>query len=538
MARMNKRNAKPRNTATTPIATTGYAFTAEGGKGWQRTPKGELFLAAVTSLNEDTFYETANNRTKRIQTLTASPEIVNSPEWTLGMVRWLRQEVGLRSIPTVVAISAVKERLDAGLTGTNRQIVEAAIGRLDEASDVLAGWMSLYGRNIPSCVRRGVADALRARLSERSYLKWVGRMSAGSVTLRDVINLTHPKPKTKTQEALIKYALDEGYGKKGNDKQLPIIRARRQFLAMDRDTQIRALTGPDAKNTLREAALTHEVIAGSIGTIPADVWETLVPEMGYMALRMNLRRIEASGASRSLVATINERLSDVEETAKSRTMPVAFYSAYKNAPLAFAAALQDAANASLENVPALKGSTLVLLDRSGSMSGILSAKSSLTCQDTANVFAAALALRGENVRSSYSGDTAHLTSGETVAIDDITVTHPLNVIAERAVTANTVTAGIVVGFVLLLAILLRPTDVTDARLLEKDLTGAFEWPTPTTSEKQRQKARERRQQRLEEFAAAQAEADTLDAEPQNHTQEQAAGVEFLETRLSEGDANE
>lgn len=398
MARMNTRGSKPCNTAATPITTTSQAFTAEGGKGWQRTPKGELFLAAVTSLNEDTFYESADERATRIQTLTKDNEIVTDPEWTLGLVRWLRQEVGLRSIPTVVAISAVKARLDAGLTGTNRQIVEASIGRLDEASDVLAGWMSLYGRNIPSCVRRGVADALRARLSERSYLKWVGRMNSGSVTLRDVINLTHPKPKTKTQEALIKYALDEGYGKKGSDKQLPIIRARRQFLAMDRDAQISALTGPDAKDIIRKAALTHEVIAGAIGTIPADVWETLVPNMGYMALRMNLRRIEASGASRALIATINERLSDVEEAAKSRTMPVSFYAAYKNAPLAFAAALQDAANASLENVPALKGNTLVLLDRSGSMSGILSAKSSLTCQDTANVFAAALALRGENVR--------------------------------------------------------------------------------------------------------------------------------------------
>lgn len=255
MARMNTRGSKPRNMATTPVnTTTGRAFTAEGGTGWQRTPKGELFLAAVTSLNEDTFYETADERVNRIQTLTAAPEIINSPEWALGMVRWLRQEVGLRSIPGVVAMTVVKARLDAGLTGTNRQIVEAAIGRLDEASDMIAGWMSLYGRNIPS------------------------------------------------------------------------------------------------------------------------------------------------GVSRSLIATINERLSDVEEAAKSRTMPVAFYAAYKNAPLAFAAALQDAANASLENVPALKGRTLVLLDRSYSMSAPLSAKSSLSCQDTANVFASALALRGENVR--------------------------------------------------------------------------------------------------------------------------------------------
>lgn len=399
MARMNIRGSKPRNMATTPVSTTTRrAFTAEGGMGWQRAPKGELFLAVAASLNEDTFYESADERATRIQTLATAPEIVNSPEWTLGMVRWLRQEAGLRSIPTVVAISAVKARLDAGLTGTNRQIIEAAIGRLDEASDMLAGWMSLYGRNIPSCVRRGVAGALRARLSERSYLKWVGRMNSGSVTLRDVINLTHPKPKDKTQEALIKLALDEGYGKKGDDKQLPTIRARRQFLAMDRDAQISALTGQDAQDIIRKAALTHEVIAGAIGTIPADVWETLVPNMGYMALRMNLRRIEASGASRALIATINERLSDVEEAAKSRTMPVSFYAAYKNAPLAFAAALQDAANASLENVPALKGRTLVLLDRSGSMSGILSAKSSLSCQDAANVFASALALRGENVR--------------------------------------------------------------------------------------------------------------------------------------------
>lgn len=399
MARMNTRGTKPRNMANTPVnTTTGRAFTAEGGMGWQRTPKGELFLAAVTSLNEDTFYETADKRAQRIQALAASPEIVNSPEWTLGMVRWLRQEVGLRSITGVVAMTVVKARLDAGLTGTNRQIIEAAISRLDEASDMIAGWMSLYGRNIPSCVRRGVADALRVRLSERSYLKWAGRMNAGSVTLRDVINLTHPKPKNSVQEALIKLVLNESYGKKGDDKQLPTIRAYRQFLAMDRDAQIRALTGPDAKDVIRKAALTHEVIAGAIGTIPADVWETLVPEMGYMALRMNLRRIEASGASRALIATINERLSDVDEAAKSRTMPVAFYAAYKNAPLAFAAALQDAANASLENVPALKGRTLVLLDRSGSMSYPMSAKSSLSCQDTANVFASALAIRGESVR--------------------------------------------------------------------------------------------------------------------------------------------
>ena len=169
MARMNTRGTKPRNMATTPVSTTTEpAFTAEGGMGWQRTPKGELFLAAVTSLNEDTFYESADERVNRIQALTTDPEIVNSPEWALGMVRWLRQEVGLRSIPCVVAMAVVKARLDAGLAGTNRQIVEAAIGRLDEASDMIAGWMSLYGPVLraPWRCRRSARPTVRAFLPQ------------------------------------------------------------------------------------------------------------------------------------------------------------------------------------------------------------------------------------------------------------------------------------------------------------------------------------------------------------------------------------
>ena len=91
MARMNKRNAKPRNTATTPIATTGQAFTVEGGKGWQRTPKGELFLAAVTSLNEDTFYESADERATvsrpSPRTTRSSPIPSGRSAWCAGSAR-------------------------------------------------------------------------------------------------------------------------------------------------------------------------------------------------------------------------------------------------------------------------------------------------------------------------------------------------------------------------------------------------------------------------------------------------------------------
>lgn len=145
--------------------------------------------------------------------------------------------------------------------------------------------------------------------------------------------------------------------------------------------------------------------------------------------------------------------------------------------------------------------------------------------------------------SAYTGDTAHLTTGEMVPVADLTLTAPLSMAAEHAVSMNTLTAALLAALLLLVAVAMWPSYVTDPTQLETSLTGAFEWPTPTTSEKQRQKARERRQQRLEEFDEAREEADSLDAEhqtntTQNHVQEHPAGVEFLAARLSEEATND
>ena len=145
--------------------------------------------------------------------------------------------------------------------------------------------------------------------------------------------------------------------------------------------------------------------------------------------------------------------------------------------------------------------------------------------------------------SSYTGDTAHLTTGEMAPVADLNLTVPLSTTAEHAVSMNTLTAAFLAAALLLVAVAMWPSYVTDPAQLETSLAGAFEWPTPTTSEKQRQKARERRQQLLEEFTASRAEADDLDAETnadttQNHAQEHPAGVELLAARLSKRATND
>lgn len=145
--------------------------------------------------------------------------------------------------------------------------------------------------------------------------------------------------------------------------------------------------------------------------------------------------------------------------------------------------------------------------------------------------------------SSYTGDTAHLTTGEMAPVADLNLTAPLSTTAEHAVFMNTLTAALLAALLLLVAVAMWPSYVTDPAQLETGLTGTFEWPTPTTSEKQRQKARERRQQRLEEFTAAREEADDPDAETnadttQNHAQEHPSGVELLAARLSKRATND
>ena len=407
MARLNTKTSKPRNGAT-KLATTGArTINHQGGVGFLRDEKTELFLTAVSSLNEDTFYESAKDRRGRIAELIKATS--QDTEWTLGLVTWLRKEAGLRTIPSIIAAHSVKARLDKGISGSNRYIISAALGRMDENAEILAYWMETYGRTIPSAVKRGVADSVLRGLNQGSYLKWRGKASRGAVSLVDVINLTHPKPTTEEQAKLLKLIVDEAYGNVTDTSGLDVIKNRDEFLALDKDDQITLLSGGSSGTVIRLASLTHEVIAGAIGVIPAEVWENLVPHMGYKALRMNLRRIHESGVNDEVIDTITARLKDAEVIRKSNPMPIEFLAAFRNAPLDFAPAIQRAANYSLENVPALKGRTLILVDTSGSMACNLSERGTLARLEAARVFGAALAIRAENpTLVSFSADSTEI----------------------------------------------------------------------------------------------------------------------------------
>lgn len=392
MARMNTKrtSADARSAVTSEATASGLTF--EGAPGFAREAKSELFLAAVSSLNEDSFYESASERTARVAGLVREVAVTD-PMWILALVRYLRSTVHLRSIPVIVAAHAAKARLDSGATGTTRQIVDASIGRADELGEFLSYWkreVDPTGKTIPSAVKRGVSDAASRVLNEYSVMKWKGKGDKGDFSFADVLNLVHASPKGDTQDALFAHIV----GKETDLDRLPAMKANAKIRSMS-ETDLRELVASETgSERLKAAGITWEALSGILpGGLGAEGWEAMVPNLGYQALLMNLRNIGEAEVSEETIEKISKRLADPSEVARSKMMPVRFLSAYLNAPLAFHYPLEKALDHSLVNVPVLPGRTLVLVDRSASMGVSLSARSSMTRMDAATVFGAALTLR-------------------------------------------------------------------------------------------------------------------------------------------------
>jgi hypothetical protein len=118
-----------------------------------------------------------------------------------------------------------------------------------------------------------------------------------------------------------------------------------------------------------------------------------------MALARNLRNFDEAGVSDEVAAKVAARFVDPDEVARSRMFPYRWLAAYEQAPsLRWAHALDKALQASLRNLPAMPGRSLILVDTSLSMTSTsFSARSKMTPVKAAAVFGVVLAAKGEQV---------------------------------------------------------------------------------------------------------------------------------------------
>jgi len=406
--------------------------TYNGAPGYERDPKGELFMLGIASMwATDTYYEKGTDRDARFKRL-VRVLAVSDPEWTAAFLKWLRQDANMRTISLVGAAEFVKARLDFVATakpaestliaqsGLDRKVVNAVLNRADEPGEFLAYWLATYGRKIPKPVKRGVADAAKRLYTERNFLKY--DTDSHAVRFGDVLDLTHPKAQDPVQAKLFGYALDKRHAREVEAPfALKTITYNKAFRLAVAEGQTGFLTDEWA---IRQAGMTWEDVLSMAGSKAEKkaMWEALIPSMGIFALVRNLRNFDQAGVSDEAAQKVIDRLQDPVVIAASRMFPFRFQAAYLNAPsMRWQYPLSKAIEYSTRNVPYLKGSTLILVDQSGSMmSSAAGGLSNMTLAQVASMFAATVAYRTDKpTLVQYSNTSQQIgvpTGGEALAL--------------------------------------------------------------------------------------------------------------------------
>jgi hypothetical protein len=304
----------------------------EGAEAFVETPKLELASILLTSTLQDSFYRSADATAQRVRELVGS---IPDKRFVAKAAVYARTQAGMRSVSHLVASEIAKTVKGKSWTaGFHDRVVH----RPDDVIEILACYRQSHGKVIPNSLKKGLGRAL-TRFDEHQLAKY--RKSRADLSLVDVVNLVHP-PAT---EALGKLVRDE----------------------------LAAAETWETKLTQAGAAAAG---APELATLKSEAWADLIRsrKLGYFALLRNLRNILADAPD-----AVDEALAMLREgrlIRKSLVLPFRFLTALDavqatslpRAPEALAA-ISDAVEISLANVPSFPGRTLVALDGSASMSG-------------------------------------------------------------------------------------------------------------------------------------------------------------------------
>jgi 60 kDa SS-A/Ro ribonucleoprotein len=286
----------------------------------------ELRRTVLTCLLwEDTFYEKGNSIAERIADLVKR----NKPEDVAALAREAREQMQLRHAPLFLVRELARRKGAGPLVA---ETLEQVIQRADELGEFMAIYWKEKKQPLSAGVKRGLARAF-PKFDAYQLAKY-DRESV--VKLRDVLFLSHAKPKDEAQAAVWKKLVEN------------------------------TLEPPD----------TWEV-ALSAGKDKRENFERLLREgkLGGMAVLRNLRLMLASGVDPKL---IRERL----EKGVARALPFRFVTAARYAPK-LEDALENAMLKGIARFEKLRGSTGLVVDVSGSMDGALSKKGETTRVDAA-----------------------------------------------------------------------------------------------------------------------------------------------------------
>ena len=306
----------------TPTAGTRPAGSTHEGAPAAHLTNEQLLRRSVLSclLWEREFYEDGQAIADRITSLakTVPTQVV------ADLAIQAREDYKLRHVPLLLLCE---------LATRGGPVVGATIERVIQRADELTEFLALYWRAGKTPIAKQVKLGL-ARAFKKFDAYQLGKYDrANAIRLRDVLFLTHAKPKDGEQAALWAKLV-------ANELEAP-------------DTWEVALSG---------------------GADKAETFTRLLREdkLGYLALLRNLRNMTQAGVDLELIKTAIRARKGAH-----RVLPFRYTAAARVVPQ-LEPVLDEALCEAIAEIPVLPGKTVVLVDVSGSMDAALSAKSDMT----------------------------------------------------------------------------------------------------------------------------------------------------------------
>jgi hypothetical protein len=360
-------------------------FTHEGARA-VRINAYQMLRRSVCScmLWEREFYEDGETIADRIASLIKEVE----PNKVAELAVEAREKFKLRHVPLLL----VRELARLGYKET-----AMTLGRVIQRPDELSEFLALYWKNGKAPLSAQVKKGLAAAFTKFSSYQLAKYNRDAAIKLRDVLFLSHAKPNDEAQAEVWKKLIDG------------------------------TLEAPD----------TWEVSL-SAGKDKKSTWERLLSEnkLGALALLRNLRNMRDAGVGEPSV------IEAIRRAKVERVMPYRFIAAARYAP-SLEPYLEESMFKCTSGAEKMKGHTVALIDVSGSMNDLLSAKSDLTRMDAACGVAMILreicdritvvtfsekavvvpSRRGFALRDAITGSQIHSYTRLGAALNDIYATH-------------------------------------------------------------------------------------------------------------------